>query len=474
MHFARGALGRTRAVGPVTPAPRVWAPWRFGWLALAVEMAAATVFGLVAAWAVSLAWWQTLVCLGLVLITHYHDGVRAIRPGLPQIARVVRATAIPIAIASVAKALHPALAGDTGSAAFTLVVVAASSATLLGAFARSRLHGPTRTLVVGDRHAIREAIARADGQRTRLVGALLIDDDPYAESLAGDDLRDLGVQTITSIADVGTYAEESGADLVVVHLGSSIGAEEFQCLQWAMERSTVALAVAGPLSDVAPHRLEPAVRGGMTVVHVASPHAPLPARVLKSAIDRSLGAVLLVLTAPLLAILSWLIRRDSPGPGIFTQVRVGQRGREFTMYKLRTMCNDAESIKADLIASDEGNGVLFKMKNDPRVTQIGSVLRKTSLDELPQLINVVKGDMSLIGPRPALPSEVAQYNPRASRRLAVRPGMTGLWQVSGRSNLSWDRTVELDVRYADNLRLIDDLAIGLKTFSAVRNSRGAY
>ena len=135
---------------------------------------------------------------------------------------------------------------------------------------------------------------------------------------------------------------------------------------------------------------------------------------------------------------------------------------------------DAEATKSQLVGADEGNGVLFKVHADPRITRSGRILRKTSIDELPQLINVVLGQMSLVGPRPALPSEVATYDDLARRRLAVRPGMTGLWQVSGRSDLSWEESVELDVRYTDNYRLSADLLIGLRTVDAVTRARGAY
>jgi lipopolysaccharide/colanic/teichoic acid biosynthesis glycosyltransferase len=144
------------------------------------------------------------------------------------------------------------------------------------------------------------------------------------------------------------------------------------------------------------------------------------------------------------------------------------------MYKMRTMVRDAEAIKDDLVRLDQGNGVLFKIQQDPRITRVGWFLRRSSLDELPQLINVVKGEMALIGPRPALPDEVEKYDAVARRRLAVRPGITGLWQVSGRSTLSWERSLELDLDYADNWRLTDDVVIGLRTVDAVARRKGAY
>jgi lipopolysaccharide/colanic/teichoic acid biosynthesis glycosyltransferase len=169
-----------------------------------------------------------------------------------------------------------------------------------------------------------------------------------------------------------------------------------------------------------------------------------------------------------------LVRATSPGPTIFKQTRVREQGRAFTMYKLRTMSEDAEDRLAELIDQNEVGGGLFKMKSDPRITPVGAWLRRLSIDELPQLWNVVIGDMSLIGPRPALPSEVASYDQMARRRLAVKPGLTGLWQVSGRSNLSWDETVRIDSDYVDNWRPGRDISIALRTVKAVLSKDGAH
>jgi lipopolysaccharide/colanic/teichoic acid biosynthesis glycosyltransferase len=181
-----------------------------------------------------------------------------------------------------------------------------------------------------------------------------------------------------------------------------------------------------------------------------------------------------VAAAPLLAILALVIRLESPGPAFFRQDRAGHHGRLFTMYKLRTMCDGAERMRAELADGNEADGLLFKMPADPRITRIGRFLRRSSLDELPQLINVLRGDMSIIGPRPALPDEVAAYDETTWRRLAVKPGITGLWQVSGRSDLPWDEAVRLDLHYTDNWRVRDDALIVLRTAGAVLSSRGAY
>ena len=228
------------------------------------------------------------------------------------------------------------------------------------------------------------------------------------------------------------------------------------------------------LDGIAPHRIQHTHFAGTSLVHLRSSRPSAALLAVKSLVDRMVGSLILLAFSPLILALVVAVRRTSPGPGIFRQVRVGRNGKHFTMYKLRTMTADAEAGKAALMESDEGNGLLFKKRVDPRVTPLGRVLRKYSLDELPQLINVVKGDMSLVGPRPALPSEVARYTSLEERRLVVRPGMTGAWQVNGRSTLGRDESVRLDIDYADNYRLVDDLVIGIKTVDAVVRPKGAW
>jgi len=190
--------------------------------------------------------------------------------------------------------------------------------------------------------------------------------------------------------------------------------------------------------------------------------------------DRLLAALAVLVLGPMLLVLAVLIRRDSPGPALFRQERVGRDGTRFRVLKFRTMHVGAESMLAGLRAQDEGNGILFKMRDDPRVTRVGRVLRRYSLDELPQLFNVLAGQMSLVGPRPPLAIEVEQYESDAYRRLVVKPGLTGLWQISGRSDLSWEETVRLDLRYVENWSLTSDLLILVRTISAVARSAGAY
>lgn len=195
---------------------------------------------------------------------------------------------------------------------------------------------------------------------------------------------------------------------------------------------------------------------------------------LKRAIDVVLAAVALVGTLPLWAVLVLAIRLDSPGKAIFVQERVGLRGRRFLFYKFRSMYADAEQRLEHLKTSNEVSGPVFKMRRDPRVTRVGVWLRRTSLDELPQLLNILKGDMSLVGPRPPLPHEVAVYRPSDAVRLTVKPGLTCLWQVSGRSTVGFDEWMELDREYVRNLSLALDLRILVRTVAAVLTMRGAY
>ena len=194
----------------------------------------------------------------------------------------------------------------------------------------------------------------------------------------------------------------------------------------------------------------------------------------KAVMDRALGLCALVVLAPVILTAALAVRLTSPGPAFYRQTRVGVDGRDFTIWKLRSMYRDADRRRAELLARSDGDGLLFKMAHDPRVTPVGRVLRRFSLDELPQFFNVVRGDMSLVGPRPPLREEVLAYHDAVHQRLRVKPGITGLWQVSGRSDLPWDESIRLDLRYVDNWSVTMDLMILWKTFRAVVSGAGAY
>ncbi|WP_315129103.1 sugar transferase [uncultured Actinomyces sp.] len=261
---------------------------------------------------------------------------------------------------------------------------------------------------------------------------------------------------------------------VVMTLGG-VTPDSLVSVMRALEATPARLVVAPGLQDVVPGRMRglPVTHGWSGLIDVRLRRVRL---VSKDVVDRLVGALLLTLAGPILLIAAAAVRLDSPGPAFYTQTRVGERGRPFTMVKLRSMYVDADARRAAVVAAggDAGNKVLFKDRQDPRITRVGRVLRRTSLDELPQLINVVHGDMSLVGPRPALPHEVAEYDAEARRRLLVKPGLTGLWQISGRSDLSWDSTVALDRHYVENRGGHLDVEILAGTLKAVVGGRGAY
>jgi len=232
--------------------------------------------------------------------------------------------------------------------------------------------------------------------------------------------------------------------------------------------------VAPALMEVTGPRLHVAPVYGLTLLRVSQPTFKGARWVLKGVFDRVAACLALLVLAPLLIGVALAIKWEDGGPVLFRQQRVGKAGRLFPMLKFRSMVCDAESRRAELEAANEGAGPLFKLRVDPRVTRVGAVLRRYSLDELPQLINVVAGDMSVVGPRPPLSVEVELYGVDARRRLLVKPGLTGLWQVSGRSDLSWEETVRLDLRYVENWSFAMDMVIIWKTAGAVLRGNGAY
>ena len=388
-------------------------------------------------------------------------------PGLPARGGLLAAAFPPVALVGLGSSqLGQPNTAIVGSA--VMVVVATAVSVVATALRRRR---PMRVVVYGDRKGIDAGVRRWVGSREiAVVGACLVEDAPVMvlpEPMPAAPMF-IGADCLGELVD------ETGADLVLVAPGPGASPERIQDAAWQLEHRGVGLALLGPLDAVAPHRLRLSSFAGATLTHVASSRPSPHGQLVKGLLDRLGALLLLVPFLPLIAVLALVVRLDSPGKAIFKQQRVGRDGRLFTMYKLRTMCADAEFLKEALRVANEGDGVLFKMREDPRITRIGRILRKLSLDELPQLFNVLLGTMSLVGPRPALPDEVASYTAPATRRLAVKPGITGLWQVSGRSDLSWDDTIRLDLRYTDNWRLRDDASILVRTARVVLTSRGAY
>ncbi|WP_461172274.1 sugar transferase [Arthrobacter sp. Z1-9] len=268
--------------------------------------------------------------------------------------------------------------------------------------------------------------------------------------------------------------ERCNADAVAVSAGVQLHPQTLRHLGWELAARNIGLIMAPALTDIAGPRIHTQQVAGLPLIHVMTPTLEGGQRVAKRLFDVVVSGLLIIAASPLMLAVAAIVKLDSPGPILFRQERVGIEGAPFRMLKFRSMVVDAEQKLAGLTKLNEGSGLLFKMKEDPRITRAGRVLRKYSLDELPQLFNVLTGTMSLVGPRPPLPREVEVYEHDVRRRLLVKPGLTGLWQVSGRSNLSWQDSVRLDLYYVENWSLAGDVIILMRTFRAVFHSTGAY
>lgn len=286
--------------------------------------------------------------------------------------------------------------------------------------------------------------------------------------------NDFAVPLVDSVSDPISAIAASGADAVIIADSQTLRGEALRRLAWQLEGTGIELIVAPGVTHVAGPRIVVRPIAGLPLLHVDEPELTGGQRLAKAAFDRVAAALLLVFLAPVLLLVSVLVRLDSRGPVLYRQVRVGRNGRPFTMLKFRTMVTNADEQALDVAHLNEADGVLFKIRADPRVTKIGRGLRRHSLDELPQLFNVLVGQMSIVGPRPPLPSEVQRYGSAEHRRLVVKPGMSGLWQVSGRSELDWDESVRLDLYYVEHWSPALDAQILWRTFGAVVRGRGAY
>ncbi|MGY1606531.1 MULTISPECIES: sugar transferase [unclassified Geodermatophilus] len=421
-----------------------------------------TAAGLVLAWPL------------LLLGTGAHEE-RVFGTGSDEYRRVGRAGFLLLALAGVVS-----FAGDLElSRALVLPAVPVLTLlTLVGRYAarcalrrrQSRGACTKRVVLVGRGGAVVElatAVTRAKYAGLQVVGACVT---PESRARVADRL---GVP-VGGLDDVAETAERLGADAVAVTSASETAAEYLRRLSWQLEGTGVEMLVAPGLIEVAGPRLHIRPFEGLPLLSVEQPRFGGWGRLVKGGVDRVAAALALVVLAPLLLALALAVRLDSPGPVLYRQERVGVNGRRFTMLKFRSMVVDADRQVDALQEQNISDGLLFKMRTDPRVTRVGRWLRRLSLDELPQLLNVLGGSMSLVGPRPPLPREVARYDSSVSRRLLVRPGLTGLWQISGRSDLSWEESVRLDLRYVENWSLALDALILVKTFRAVLSRSGAY
>jgi exopolysaccharide biosynthesis polyprenyl glycosylphosphotransferase len=325
-----------------------------------------------------------------------------------------------------------------------------------------------RVLLIGSAVAVRELMAslalRTDAGY-RVVAAVVTDDDSITQLD--------GVPTYPASDDFSDTLATAAPDTVMV-VGSDSSSSRINELSWRLDPGQQ-LVVAPQLVGVAGSRIHTRPVAGLPLIHVETPSYDGPKRFAKRAFDLVFGAGLLLALLPLFAVTAVLIRMTSQGPVFYGQERIGLSGEPFMMLKFRSMVTDADaSLAALLTAQGTGGTPLFKVKDDPRITSVGRVLRRYSIDELPQLLNVLKGDMSLVGPRPQRDGEVRLYDSKAGRRLVVKPGMSGLWQVSGRSNLSWEDSIRLDLFYVENWSITNDIIILLRTARAVFGANGAY
>ncbi len=283
-----------------------------------------------------------------------------------------------------------------------------------------------------------------------------------------------GVSVIGTLDELADHVRRGGYRIVAITADPYWSPRRLQQLAWKLEGSGAEMVVAPTLMEVAGPRLHVSGVLGMPLLRVSAPAFTGVRRVVKGVVDRVGAFLLLTVGVPVMAVAAAAILVDSRGGVFYKQRRVGKDGKEFTILKFRTMVRDADRLKKNLTEANEGAGVLFKMRRDPRVTRVGAILRRYSIDELPQLFNVLTGAMSLVGPRPPLPEESARYEADVRRRLLVKPGLTGLWQVSGRSDLPWEEAVRLDLRYVEDWSLALDAMILWKTFRAVLGGQGAY
>jgi len=336
---------------------------------------------------------------------------------------------------------------------------------------RRRMHGKSMHSVVAVGHELAVAdlvteLGRDGYHGLNVVGACVVQPGELDE-LAG-------VPVYGGLDDITAAVKAFNADTVAVTACPEMDGIRLRSLAWELEKTGTDLCVSPALLDVAGPRTTVRPTAGLTLLHVDHPQLSGFRLVFKGMFDRCAAGAALVMLAPLMTILASAVWLHDRGPALFTQVRVGKDGHAFRIYKFRTMVVDAEQRRMELLDSNDSDGVLFKLRRDPRVTPVGARLRRWSIDELPQLFNVFLGHMSLVGPRPALPDEADKYAEHVRRRLVVKPGLTGLWQVSGRSDLSWEESVRLDLRYVENWSFALDLQIMWKTISVLVRGSGAY
>lgn len=345
-------------------------------------------------------------------------------------------------------------------------------------------HYLARVIVVGHRHDVEYVVRQIDnksGAAYYIVGAAL--EGPTGTPI---DAADHPVPVVSDFTHVAEAAAALGVDTVIVAGQPSVGtpgtdtapagtaSEYVRQLAWDLEGTSADLVLSSRLTDVAGPRIHLRPVDGLPLIHVEIPRFEGARHVLKRGLDATVAGLALLVLFPFLMLIALSIKVDSAGPVLFRQERCGRNGLTFRIVKFRSMVRTAEDDLAGLLDQNQASGVLFKIRNDPRITRVGRVLRQYSLDELPQFWNIFVGEMSIVGPRPPLPAEVESYDSHVHRRLYIKPGLTGMWQVNGRSNLSWEDSVRLDLYYVENWSLAGDLMIIWRTLKTIVHSEGAY
>lgn len=422
------------------------------------------VLGLMILWPIALAWYRTRETTVL--------GV-----GPDEYKRVLAAT---VHVFGVTAIIALATGADSSAAIFALALpigalaLPASRWTWRRWINRQRLKGHylSKAVVLGEPNEVRYVIrqmALKSGALFDILGVVVPDASTEKFGVDSDDFRVLG-----GLDDVVPVVKQTGATAVIVAGPLPGGNTAVRELGWTLEEYGAQLVLASGLTNVAGPRMHLRQIEGLPLMQVDLPRYTGWKHLLKRTMDVVLASLALLVLAPVFLALAAVIRFDTAGPVFFRQERVGLNGTRFDMIKFRSMVVSAEQELAGLLAQNQGAGVLFKMHNDPRVTRSGRWLRRYSLDELPQFWNVLRGDMSLVGPRPPLPREVEGYEGQATRRLLTKPGITGLWQVSGRSDLEWDDAIRLDLYYVENWSLLGDFLILWRTFKVMIHPEGAY
>lgn len=329
---------------------------------------------------------------------------------------------------------------------------------------RQRGQYSARVLLVGSQSSVAQIareLSRNLGAGYRVVGACV----PSGRD--GNNVAGTSIPVLGSVDDIPRAMAATEADTVAVTSIGDLSSHKVKQISWGLEAGRQHLVLAPSITDIAGPRIQTRPVSGLPLIHVETPRFSSGERFIKRTMDIALSLVGVLLVSPLMLAIALLVKLTSAGPVLFKQSRAGYHGQQFQMLKFRSMVTNAEDMLASLKTSqDAGNEVMFKMANDPRVTRVGRVIRRFSLDELPQLFNVIGGSMSLVGPRPPLPSEVEHYADHVHRRFLVKPGITGLWQVSGRSSLSWEDTVRLDLSYVENWTMLADIMIIARTARA--------